>query len=149
MVRLVKAEEIHISELVKISKAAFESDVFVGAADGDFPPDYDSTQWHCEMMELGHLFVAICENKIVGGAIVFWQNKEKSVYVGRIFVSPSEFKKGYGIAIMNKIEAMYPQALIFNLDTPEWNLRTNKFYRKLGYKVQKTSDGFVYYQKTR
>lgn len=42
--------------------------------------------------------------KLVGGAIVFLDNRNRShMYIGRIFVNPSEFKKGYGIAIMEKI----------------------------------------------
>lgn len=98
---LIKTEEGHILELVRISKDAFESDVLVGAAIGDVPPQYD----------------------------------------------PAEFKKGYGMAIMKEIESMYSNVSAFHLDTPEWNVRTNRFYKKLGYKELKKEEGFVFYQK--
>ena len=35
------------------------------------------------------------------------------------------------------------------LDTPVWNIRTNAFYEKLGYKKIKQDDEFVYYSKQR
>ena len=35
----------------------------------------------------------------------------------------------------------------FHLDTPCWNERTNAFYKKLGYRIIKVEDGFVFYQK--
>lgn len=48
---------------------------------------------------------------------------------------------------MKEIESMYSDVLLFNLDTPEWNVRTNKLYKKLEYKELKKEDGFVFYQK--
>ena len=41
---LIKTEEGHILELVRISKDVFESDVLVGAPIGDVPPQYDSVE---------------------------------------------------------------------------------------------------------
>ena len=35
-----------------------------------------------------------------------------------------------------------------NLDTPIWNVRTNSFYKKLGYIERKQEDGFSFYQKS-
>ncbi len=144
---LIKTEEGHILELVRISKDAFESDVLVGAHIGDVPPQYDSVEWHMDMMREGHLFTAIVDEKIVGGAILFLDSKNNTVYIGRIFVDPAEFKKGYGMAIMKEIESMYSNVSAFHLDTPEWNVRTNRFYKKLGYKELKKEEGFVFYQK--
>ena len=144
---LMKTEDEHVLELVRISKAAFESDVLVGASIGDVPPQYDSVEWHIEMKDKGHLFTAIADEKIVGGAIIFPDENNETVYIGRIFVDPAEFKKGYGMAIMNEVESMYSNDVSFHLDTPEWNVRTNKFYKKLGYTEQKREDGFVYYRK--
>lgn len=36
---------------------------------------------------------------------------------------------------------------LFALDTPLWNVRTNRFYQKLGYKEHKRDDEFAYYVK--
>lgn len=101
---LMKTEDEHVLELVRISKAAFESDVLVRASIGDVPPQYDSVEWHIEMKDKGHLFTAIADEKIVGGAIIFPDENDETVYIGGIFVDPAEFKKGYGMAIMNGVE---------------------------------------------
>ncbi len=71
------------------------------------------------------------------------------MYIGRIFVEPSEFRKGYGIAIMEEIERMYPDVSTWMLDTPIWNIRTNSFYKKLGYYEKKRENGNTLYQKDR
>lgn len=146
--QLIKAEKEHISELVRISKEAFDSDITVGGTTIGGPPEYDSTNWHIAMMREGHLFTALEHDKIVGGAILFRDKANRSLmYIGRIFVDPSEFKKGYGIAIMEQIETLNSDISVWKLDTPIWNIRTNRFYKKLGYVETGRDDEFVYYEK--
>lgn len=99
----------HISTLVKISKSAFESDIEVGASSIGGPPEYDSVKWHVEMMKEGHLLTAIDGNEIIGGIIIFADTNDNSVmYIGRLFVSPDYFRKGYGSQIMKLIETCIP-----------------------------------------
>lgn len=50
--------------------------------------------------------------------------------IGRIFVSPEHFRKGYGIFLMQAIEKLFPDVREFTLDTPVWNVWTNAFYAK-------------------
>ena len=69
--------------------------------------------------------------------------------IGRIFIDPQHFRKGYGILMMREIEALYPDVRVFTLDTPVWNKRTNAFYTGLGYSVVKRDTDFVYYSKKR
>lgn len=148
--QLVRAQQEHISELVRISKEAFDSDIAVGVSEIGGPPEYDSIDWHIDMMNQGHLFTAIDKEKIVGGAIVFFDiNKGPIMFVGRIFVDPAEFRKGYGIAIMEQIENICPEIIAWELDTPIWNIRTNQFYKKIGYKEIKRDEEFVFYRKSR
>ena len=67
--------------------------------------------------------------------------------IGRIFVAPEHFRKGYGSIMMQEIESMCPGVKEFTLDTPDWNIRTNAFYTKLGYTEIKRDRGLVYYSK--
>ena len=69
--------------------------------------------------------------------------------ISRIFISPEHFHKGYGIYMMQAIEAMYPEVKTFTLDTPVWNTRTNSFYTKLGYTETGRSDELIFYSKVR
>lgn len=144
--RLIKAQKNHIPLLVKISIKSFDSDIEVGADEKGGPPEYDSIEWHEKMAEQGHLFTAVEGNNIIGGAILF-SDDPKFIYVGRIFIDPQFFRKGYGIEIMEQIEEINPDATTFNLDTPIWNKRTNNFYKKIGYIETKRDNEFVYYQK--
>ena len=69
--------------------------------------------------------------------------------VGRIFVAPEHFRKGYGSFMMLEVESLFPEVKEFTLDTPVWNVRTNVFYSKLGYKEIKHDEESVFYIKYR
>ena len=146
--RLAASETKHIRRLVELSKAAFDSDVAVGASCPGGPPDYDSPEWHIEMMNQGHLFSAFEGDDIIGGAVLFRDQSAPSfLYVGRIFIDPSRFGQGYGIRLMELIEGMSPEITTFCPDTPVWNTRTNCFYRKLGYIETRRDAEMIYYRK--
>ena len=145
--KLVNAELKQIERIVAISKSSFETDTEVGGAIGDYPPEYDSILWHEQMRNEGHLLQAVVDGEIVGGAILFVDKEGESLYIGRIFIDPVHHRKGYGLSLMKLVEAYYPGIRKINLDTPLWNVRTNAFYTKLGYREVKRDEGFVYYQK--
>ena len=143
---LRKTVHSEIPELTRISKAAFDTDNLVGNPETGGPPDYDSKPWHAKMMEGGNLYTAINQNTIMGGAVLFSNAEQKGLYIGRIFIDPVHFQKGYGIAIMEQIERMFP-GFLCKLDTPAWNRRTNRFYTKLSYQETGRDEETVYYQK--
>ena len=141
------AELKYIERLVAISKAAFDSDINVGAPEAGGPPDYDSIPWHIQMLNEGHLLQAVMDGEIIGGAILFVDKDGETLYVGRIFLDPVHYRKGFGLTLMKMVETFYPGIRIIKLDTPLWNERTNAFYTKLGYREVKRDKEFVYYQK--
>lgn len=144
---LVSAEPDTIEEIVEMSIRAFESDINVGGEKGDCPPDYDSIKWHKQMAKEGHLFQAMINEKLIGAAIMFLDETQQSLYIGRIFIDSIYHRKGYGTLLMNCIEKKYPAVTKYILDTPSWNKRTNAFYKKLGYSIIKIEEGFVFYEK--
>ena len=144
---IIKAEANQVEKIVDISVRAFETDVIVGGIKGECPPGYDSIEWHRQMAWEGHLYQAMIEKDLVGAAILFLDETEKSVYIGRIFIDSVYHRKGYGIRLMDCIEKNFPWAAEFDLDTPCWNKRTNAFYKRLGYQVVKVEDGFNFYRK--
>ena len=145
--KLVNAELKDIERIAAISKRAFETDIEVGGAMGDYPPEYDSVLWHEQMRNEGHLLQAVMDGEIVGGAILFVDKDGESLYIGRIFIDPVHHRKGYGLSLMKMVEAYYPGIKKIKLDTPLWNVRTNAFYAKLGYREEKRDEGFAYYRK--
>ena len=145
--QFLKAGTADAVSLMCISKKAFDSDVEVGASSVGGPPGYNSLSFHTKMARMNCLYKLVDDYKIVGGALLFL--KDDILNVGRIFVDPEHFRKGYGIFMMQQIEAMFPQVKTFSLDTPIWNVRTNAFYQKLGYVEVRRDGDFVYYEKRR
>ena len=145
--KLEHAELNHIERIVAISKRAFETDIEVGGIIGDYPPEYDSVIWHEQMLNEGHLLQVVIDGEIIGGAILFLDKDGETLYIGRIFIDPLHHRKGYGFSLMKMVEAYYPGIKKIKLDTPLWNVRTNAFYAKLGYREVKRDEGFAYYQK--
>ena len=45
------------------------------------------------------------------------------------------------------IECCFPDVYVIQLDTPIWNVRTNRFYRKCGYRQTGKDIESVYYEK--
>lgn len=130
-----------------ISRLAFDSDAEVGAPSAGGPPGYMSLKYHIKMAKSGHLFKLTQNGLIIGGAALF--RNGDTLNIGRIFIDPQHFRKGYGTCMMREIEALFPDARLFTLDTPVWNTRTNAFYTGLGYSEVKRNTDFVYYSKTR
>lgn len=129
-----------------ISRQAFDSDTSAGAPSKGGPPGYMSLSFHMKMARTDHLYKLTDDGLIVGGAILF-PEKDRLI-IGRIFVSPEHFRKGYGIRMMHEIEEMFPEVQEFTLDTPAWNIRTNRFYTKLGYTEARRDREFIYYRKS-
>ncbi len=48
---------------------------------------------------------------------------------------------------MREIECYFPNAYVIHFDTPVWNVRTNRFYRKCGYKQIGKDIELVCYEK--
>ena len=143
--QLLKAGTSDALTLNGISKRAFDSDILVGATSSGGPPGYMSAAFHTKMARQGHLYKLSDERLIVGGALLFLKNDVLNV--GRIFVAPEHFHKGYGTIMMQEVENMFPEVKEITLDTPVWNVRTNSFYSKLGYKEIKRDKEFVFYSK--
>ena len=105
---IVKAETNQVEKNVDMSIRAFETDVNVGGAKGDCPSEFDSIKWHKQMVREGHLYQAMIGNDLVGAAIIFPDETEKSVCIGRLFIDSVYHRKGYGIRLMECIEKNFP-----------------------------------------
>lgn len=145
--QFLKAGTADAVSLMCISKKSFDSDVEVGSSSVGGPPGYNSLSFHTKMARMNCLYKLVDDYKIVGGALLFLKDNELNI--GRIFVDPEYFRKGYGIFMMQQIEESFAEVKVFTLDTPIWNVRTNTLYQKLGYVEVRRNGDFVYYEKRR
>ena len=131
-VRVVKAVEGDVEVLAEISKRAFETDVDVGAPGPGGPPGYDSPEAHLRFMEFLECYRILLDEDIVGGVFVGRVNEEHLV-LERIFVDPDLHNRGIATRATELVWELYPEGRLWTLGTPEWNVRTTRFYEKLGF----------------
>jgi RimJ/RimL family protein N-acetyltransferase len=146
-VRLIPAHSSDAAALAAISKRAFDSDVCCGAPGPGGPPRYDTAQGQRQIMQHTTAYYKILlGSRLIGGVIV---NKRGAGHyqLERIFLDPAVHQQGYGLAAMQATFARYPNAQTWTLDTPTWNVRTRSFYQKLGFKIVRETDEFVYFEK--
>ena len=53
---IIKAEQNQIEKIVGMSIRAFETDIHVGGKKGDYPPEFDSVEWHRKWQKTGICF---------------------------------------------------------------------------------------------
>jgi len=139
-VRLERALRQDADALADISRRAFHSDVDVGApkreddasGEGGGPPGYDSPEFQARLMNVCHYYKMIFEGRVVGGLIAS-RRRPGHYELDRIFVDPEYHNRGIASRAFEQVFAMYPDAKIWTLGTPEWNVRTKHFYEKLGF----------------
>jgi GNAT superfamily N-acetyltransferase len=121
--------------LTEVQTRTFDDDSrrFLGQPSGG-PPGYDSVGWQVQRMQRGaDYYKILADGQIVGGMIVFKPGPDTMV-LGRIYVDPDFQDRGIGTQAMAWVEAQYPGAQTWRLDTPTWATRNHHFYEKLGYK---------------
>lgn len=129
------------ADLTNICKRAFHSDVDFGTDGTGGPPGYDSVEWNSRMItsDFVHYYKIVVGERVVGGFISGWRCKDYNV-CERIFVDPDYQNTGRGLRAFSHIWNKYPEAQLWTLGTPEWNIRTKNFYEKLGF----VQIGFTY-----
>ncbi|MHA2396889.1 MAG: GNAT family N-acetyltransferase [Candidatus Thorarchaeota archaeon] len=138
--------------LTEICRRSFESDSDFGAPGPGGPPGYDSLEWNIDKIKNRylHYYKILVGNEIVGGFIVGDRGPDYQV-CERIWIDPDQMRKGMGARAFDLIWDKYTSADLWVLGTPEWNTRTNPFYRSIGFTHIGTThehswDG-IYYEK--
>lgn len=149
MLEIIAAVPLDLEALTETSRQAFDHDVNYGAPEPGGPPGYESVEFHRRALAWGRVFKLVEDGKIVGGCIVS-KGGPGHFAMQRIWLVPSAQGRGLGEAVMRWLEAEFPEASRWTLDTPEWNARTQRFYEKLGYRrVPSKEPGMVYYERRR
>ena len=127
--------------LVKAQIAAFEYDavLYPGVEPGG-PPGYDSVDHMLENIQNNDSYKIVVDVACVGGLVVFVKGNGH-YHLDLIFIDPAHHDRGIGTRAMQFIEANYSDGVIWTLDTPQYAVRNQHFYEKLGYhKVREFED---------
>ncbi len=82
----------------------------------------------------GEHFFILKDGEAVGGVRVAWRAESARYRLGGIFVLPRFQNLGIGGIAMQMVEARYPDAASWELDTILQEKRNLHFYEKLGYR---------------
>jgi ribosomal protein S18 acetylase RimI-like enzyme len=118
--------------LVRIQTAAFlyDSVMYPHIPPGG-PDGYDSVEAVREEIEDYHAYVIEADGVPVGGAVVFVRPNGHN-HLHRIYIDPEQHGYGIGTQAMRLLDEVLP-APYWTLDTPDWAIRNQHFYEKLGY----------------
>lgn len=132
--KLIK--EADIPGLALVMKRAFDDDAqkHLDQESGG-PPGYDNGDffrtWLLPYPEsMGYKIMV--EREVIGGIIV-WILPEGHNILGTIFVDPDYQDQGFGQAVWQYIESIYPDAKSWRLLTPVWATKNHFFYQKCGF----------------
>ena len=133
MITLEQAQPEDAETLAEVQTRTFDDDARQhGRGERGGPPGYDSTDWQTRMMREAAYYKILDDEKIVGGAIIFDKGSDH-IYLGRIYIDPDYQNRRIGAEAMRLIEACYPAARRWTLETPQWALRNQHFYERQGY----------------
>jgi GNAT superfamily N-acetyltransferase len=131
-VRLVEATVDDAEVLAEISKKAFDTDIDVGAPGEGGPPGYDEPEFQVRVMDYFDCYRILLDDDNVGGIYVASKTIGHKV-LERVFIDPAFHRQGIGTRAMDLAMEAYPEARLWTLGTPEWNIRTTAFYEKVGF----------------
>lgn len=144
--RFEKATPEDAVVLTEISKRAFDNDVNYGAPGPGGPWGYDSVENQIQMINGTPYYKILSGDTIIGGIVVIVQEDGKYNLM-RMFIEPDYQNQGIGAQAVEFIFREFPDAKVWTLDTPAWNLRTRHFYEKLGFQIDKIENNDVFYEK--
>ena len=119
--------------LVRIQIAAFHHDslLYPEVALGG-PPGYDSVDEMLRNIGAHECYKIVEGGRPIGGLVIF-VFEDGQYHLDVIFLDPARHNRGIGTLAMQFIESAYPDATRWTLDTPQWAVRNQHFYEKLGY----------------
>jgi 5-amino-6-(5-phospho-D-ribitylamino)uracil phosphatase len=78
-------------------------------------------------------YLILRDGEVVGGVRTFWWDGTTRYRIGGIFILPRFQSMGIGRIAMKEVEALYPNAISWELDTLLQEPRNLHFYESLGY----------------
>ena len=131
-ISIERATAADADELVKVQIAAFHHDsvLYPGIELGG-PPGYDSVEHMLDNIHQYECYTIADAGRCIGGIVAF-DKGEGHLHLDLIFIDPAYHDRGVGTQAMQFIEQAHP-AVLWTLDTPQYAVRNQHFYEKLGY----------------
>lgn len=126
-----RATPADAAAIVAVEIASFHSDTPAYGVPLDGPPGYNSVDVMKEKIAEAEAYKILVDGQIVGGIVLYLQEGEH--HLDLLFIDPAYMNLGIGTEAMDFLEATYPDATRWTLDTPEYAVRNQHFYEKFGF----------------
>ncbi len=113
--------------LLSVQIASFHNDTDLYGVPLGGPPGYDDINSVLEKLRRDDYYKIVYEGRIVGGIVVYDQG-QGHFHLDLLYIDPAYHNLGIGTQAMQFIEAAYPAASQWMLNTPTYALRNQHFY---------------------
>jgi ribosomal protein S18 acetylase RimI-like enzyme len=142
-----RATPADAESLVQVEVASFHSDTPIYDVPLGGPPGYESVDVMLGKIAEAEAFKIVADGQIIGGMVLYIQDDDH--HLDLLFIDPAYHNLGVGTQAIQFLEAAYPDATRWTLDTPKYAVRNQHFYEKFGYRKvgeRLESEDFVLFQ---
>lgn len=131
--QLIPASEPDYPLLAVIGREAFAADKL---AYGEGPEIYENPAFMLPLLRKadGSVRKLTADGELIG-LVITYEKTETARWLGCICIHPAWQGRGYGLQAIRLLEAAYPAATQWGLDTPSASLKNRRFYEKAGYRA--------------
>lgn len=129
---ILKANKNDLQEILQLQYLAYQSEADLFGS-RDIPPLKQTLDEVIEEYNSGVILKMTDDNNIIIGSVRA-QERDGTVYIGKLMVHPDHRRKGCGITLLCEIEKCFPNKR-YELFTSKRSIDNIRLYQKLGYKI--------------
>ncbi|MBU5637255.1 GNAT family N-acetyltransferase [Geomonas sp. Red69] len=129
---ITRADRSDAAEILVLQKVAYLSEAAI-YNDYAIPPLTQTLEELADSFSRNTVLKAVEDGKIVGS--VNGRMSKGRCLIGRLMVHPERQGRGIGAALMQAVEAAFPEASCYRLFTGERSDSNIRLYQKLGYRI--------------
>jgi GNAT superfamily N-acetyltransferase len=126
-----RAAEADADALLEAQIAAFHDDTRLYGVPLGGPPGYTDIDRLRRSIREDAYYKIVYDGRIVGGIGLY--DEGHHVHIDVLYIHPDYHNLGIGTRTMQFVEAAYPAARTWTLNTPTYATRNQHFYEKFGY----------------
>ena len=132
MCEIKKAEHSNLKEILQLQYLAYQSEANLFGS-RDIPPLKQTIDEVVEEWSSGTILKMVDDNNAIIGSVRA-QERDGTVYIGKLMVHPEYRHKGYGTKLLSEIEKCFPDKR-YELFTSTRSIDNIRLYQKLGYTI--------------
>ena len=129
---ILKANRNDLQEILQLQYLAYQSEADLFGS-RDIPPLKQTIDEVFEEWSSGTILKMVDDNNAIIGSVRA-QERDGTVYIGKLMVHPDHCHKGYGTMLLSEIEKCFPDKR-YELFTSTRSLDNICLYQKLGYTI--------------